>query len=113
MQSDWFGSPLLLAVVALLGTSYAAFGEWSLAPKRYPIGLARSISDGPGYWYLRDHCATEHFAICEIYGTNPPRKVNDFLWGPNGVRYRATPEQMERIRAEEGRSSKARTWNIR
>jgi hypothetical protein len=102
-KAIWFGSPLLLAVVSLLGTSYVAFGEWSLAPKRYPIGLARSISDGPGYWYLRDHCATEHFAICEIYGTNPPRKVNDFLWGPNGVRYRATPEQMERIRAEEGR----------
>jgi hypothetical protein len=99
----WFASPMVLAVVALLGTSYVAFGEPSLAPKRYPIQLARSVSDGPGYWYLRDHCATERFAICEIYGTNPPRKVNDFLWGPNGVRYRATPEQMERIRAEESR----------
>lgn len=99
----WFASPLILAVVALLGSSYVAFGEPSLAPKRYPIQLARSVSDGPGYWYLRDHCATEHFAICEIYGTDPPRKVNDFLWGPNGVRYRATPEQMERIRAEESR----------
>jgi hypothetical protein len=85
----------------MLGTSYAAFGEASLAPKRYPIQLARSVADGPGYWYLRDHCATEHYAICELYGTNPPRKVGDFLWGANGVRYRATPEQMDRIRAEE------------
>lgn len=102
-KAVWFASPLVLAVVALLGSSYVAFGEPSLAPKRYPIQLARSVSDGPGYRYLRDHCATEHFAICEIYGTNPPRKVNDFLWGPSGLRYRATPEQMERIRAEESR----------
>jgi hypothetical protein len=99
--SIWFASPVLLAVIGTLATSYAAFGEMSLAPKRYPIQLARSVADGPGYWYLRDHCATEHYAICEIYGTNPPRKVGDFLWGPNGVRYRATPEQMERLRAEE------------
>ena len=85
----------------MLTTSYAAFGELSLAPKRYPIQLARSVADGPGAWYLRNHCATEHYAICEIYGPNPPRKVHDFLWGPNGVRYRASPEQTERIRAED------------
>jgi hypothetical protein len=97
----WFASPLALAVIILLGASYAAFGQASLAPKRYPIQLARSVADGPGAWYLRDHCATEHYAICEVFGPNPPRKVGDFLWGPNGVRYRATPEQMERIRAEE------------
>ena len=100
-KAIWFASPVVLAVIALLGTSYAAFGEASIAPKRYPIQLARSVADGPGAWYLRDHCATEHFAICEVFGPNPPRKVNDFLWGPNGVRYRATPDQMERIRAEE------------
>lgn len=97
----WFASPLLLAIVVLLGASFVAFGQASLAPKRYPIQLARSVADGPGAWYLRDHCATERYAICEVFGPNPPRKVGDFLWGPNGVRYRATPEQMERIRAEE------------
>jgi hypothetical protein len=91
----------MLAVAALLGTSYVAFGEASLAPKRYPIQLARSVSDGPGAWHLRDHCATERYAICEIFGPNPPRRVRDFLWSEKGVRYRATPEQMERIRAEE------------
>ena len=97
----WFVSPIILAVAALLGTSYVAFGEPSLAPKRYPIQLARSVSDGPGAWYLRDHCATERYAICEIFGPNPPRRVGDFLWSEKGVRYRASPEQMERIRAEE------------
>lgn len=100
-SSLWFLSPILFAVAALLGTSYVAFGEPSIAPKRYPIQLARSVADGPGAWHLRDHCATEHYAICEIFGPNPPRHVRDFLWSENGVRYRATPEQMERIRAEE------------
>ena len=100
-KAIWFASPMLVAAAALLCVSYAAFGEASLAPKRYPIQLARSVADGPGAWYLRDHCATEHYAVCEIYGPNPPRQVNEFLWGPNGVRRRATPEQMERIRAEE------------
>jgi hypothetical protein len=97
----WFFSPVMLAVAAMLGTSYVAFGEASLAPKRYPIQLARSVADGPGAWYLRDHCKTERYAICEIYGSNPPRSVREFLWSRNGVRYRATPDQMERIRAEE------------
>lgn len=97
----WFASPLVLAVMALLATSYLAFGSPSLAPKRYPIQLARSVADGPGAWHLRDHCATERYAICEIFGPNPPRKPGDFLWSRDGVRYRATPEQMERIRAEE------------
>jgi hypothetical protein len=97
----WFASPVVLGVAALLGTSYVAFGEASLVPKRYPIQLARSVADGPGARYLRDHCATERYAICEIFGSNPPRSVREFLWSENGVRYRATPEQMERIRAEE------------
>lgn len=100
-RATWFLSPVLLAISALLGTSYVAFGELSLFPKRYPIQLARSVADGPGAWHLRDHCATERYAICEIFGTNPPRDVGDFLWGKDGVRYAASPEQMERIRAEE------------
>lgn len=100
-RAAWFASPIVLAVAAVVGTSYAAFGEPSLAPKRYPIQLARSVEDGPGAWYLRDHCATERYAICEVFGPNPPRDVGEFLWSRNGVRYRATPEQMERIRAEE------------
>jgi hypothetical protein len=101
-RAIWFASPIALALTAMLATSYVAFGEFSLAPKRYPIQLARSVADGPGAWYLRDHCATEHYAICEIFGSEPPRNIADFLWAKTGVRYRATPEQMERIRAEEG-----------
>ena len=35
-QALWFVSPLVLAVAALLGTSYVAFGEASLAPSAIP-----------------------------------------------------------------------------
>lgn len=100
-QSIWFVSPLVLAVVALFATSLLAFGETSLAPKRYPILLARSVADGPGAWHLRENCATERYAICEVLGSQPPRDIGDFLWGAEGVRNQASPEQMERIRAEE------------
>ena len=100
-RTAWLASPIVLAVVAMLGTSYVAFGELSLSPKRYPILLARSVADGPGAWYLHDHCATDQYAICEVFGRDPPRSVHEFLWGENGVRNRATAEQMDRIRSEE------------
>ena len=100
-QTIWFVSPLVIATVILFATSLIVFSETSLSPKHYPIPLARSVSDGPGYWYLRKHCATEKYAICEVFGSNPPREVGPFLWGPDGVRHKASAEQMDRIRTEE------------
>lgn len=100
-RSAWLAAPLLLGVGVLLATSYVGFGEASLAPKRYPITLARSVNDGPGLWHLQKHCATERYAVCEVFGKEIPRGIDQFLWGPDGVRMRATPDQMERIRAEE------------
>lgn len=97
----WIVSAPLLALAALFALSYVGFGTASVAPKRYPILLARSVSDGPGLRYLQAHCAIEKYAICEIFGTDFPTHPRKFLWERNGVRYRATPEQMERIRAEE------------
>lgn len=97
----WIVSAPLLALAALFTLSYAGFGTASVAPKHYPFLLARSVADGPGLHYLRAHCATEKYAICEIFGTDFPTTTRKFLWEQGGVRYRATPEQMERIRAEE------------
>jgi hypothetical protein len=97
----WILSPALLALAALFTLSYVGFGMASVTPKRYPILLARSIADGPGLRYLQEHCGTEKYAICEVFGTDFPTHPREFLWGPNGVRYRATPGQMERIRDEE------------
>lgn len=97
----WILSGPLLALTALFALSYVGFGTASVAPKRYPFLLARSVSDGPGLRYLQTHCETERYAICEVFGTDFPTRPREFLWGPNGVRYRATSEQMERIRNEE------------
>lgn len=100
-QSGWMIAPLILGMGVLVATSYVGFGEASLVPKRYPITLARSVNDGPGLWHLQKSCATERYAVCEVFGANIPRGIDEFLWGPNGLRMRATPSQMERIRAEE------------
>ena len=98
----WFLSAPLLGLSAMLTLSYVGFGTASLAPKRYPILLARSVADGPGRLYLEAHCARDRYAICEVFGTDFPTQPRKFLWEKDGVRYRATPEQMERIRKEEG-----------
>lgn len=93
--------PSLLGVVLVLASGLVGFGEVSMAPKRYPLALARAIDNGPALWYLQDHCNPPEYAVCEIYGTDIPKTVEEFLWSPNGLVERATPEQMDRIRAEE------------
>lgn len=97
----WATAPLVLGLALTVGANRVGFGEASVAAKRFPLTLARSVADGPGRWYLEKHCATEHYAICEVYPRGFPNSVTDFLWGKAGVGERATPEQMDRIRAEE------------
>lgn len=96
-------APSLLGVALVLASGFVGFGEVSVAPKRYPLTLARAIDNGPARWYLQDHCDPPEYAVCELYGTNIPKTVDEFLWLPNGIAERATPEQMDRIRAEESR----------
>ena len=97
----WLAGPLALGVAATMVTGLIGFGTVSIAAKRFPLTLARSIEDGPARWYLERQCATQHYAVCEIFGTDIPRSAHVFLWGPMGVTTRATPAQMDRIRAEE------------
>ena len=70
--------------------SLVGFGEASVAPKRYPFALARSVADGPGLWHLEKHCDTYHYAVCEVFD-DIPKGVGEFLWEETGLRYRATP----------------------
>ncbi len=93
--------PSLLGIVLVLASGVVGFGEVSMAPKRHPLALARAIDNGPALWYLQEHCKRPEFAVCEVYGTAIPNNVEKFLWLPGGVVQRATPEQMDRIRAEE------------
>lgn len=80
--------------------SVAAFEQVSVAPKRIPVLLARSLGDGPARWYLEDACATHPYAACEFWGDDIPDNVGDALWGPRGT-VTAPPELYARIRSEE------------
>ena len=93
--------PAMLGVVLTVGLNSVAFGGPSLTGKRYPLTLARSIAEGPGKWYLDNNCGSLKYAICEVYPHGVPGTINEFLWGKNGVKERATAEQLDRIRAEE------------
>jgi hypothetical protein len=97
----WLLAPLGLGVATTILSGFIGFGEVSIAPKRFPFALARSVEDGPARWYLEQNCATHRYAVCEVFGNDFPLRAGAFLWGEHGLRYRATPEQMDRIRAEE------------
>jgi hypothetical protein len=97
----WAATPIVVGMAAVVVAGFVGFGELSLAPKHYPLTLARSIGDGPARWWLERHCASERYAVCELYGVKLPQTSNDFLWGPEGVKQVASPTQMERLRAEE------------
>ena len=98
----WVIAPLVLGGLTTLAVNRIAFGETSLASKRYPFALARSVNDGPARWYLEENCSKLRYAICEVYPSGLPKGgALEFLWGKDGVVERATPEQLDRIRAEE------------
>ena len=91
-----------VGVAGVLAVSFIGFGEASLAPKRCPIVLARAIEDGPALWHLEEHCDEYRYTVCEVFPDGFPTDAGNFLWGEGGVRERATPAQMDAIRAEEG-----------
>lgn len=97
----WAAAPLVLGVALTVCVNRVGFGAASIAAKRFPLTLARSVADGPGRWYLEKHCSTEHYAVCELFPSGFPHDINDFLWGKTGLDDRATPEQLDRIRREE------------
>jgi hypothetical protein len=72
----------------------------SAAPLRLPILLARSIDDGPAYWYLTKECETVDFAMCDAFGGEIPDSINHLLWDDDGVKS-LSPEVLQRIRDEE------------
>lgn len=98
----WVIAPLVIGGLTNITVNRIAFGEASLTAKRYPFVLARSINNGPGRWYLEEHCPELQYTICKVYPHGLPKGgALEFLWGKDGVVERATPAQMDRIRAEE------------
>lgn len=97
----WLWAPVVIGGIVTVGAGLIAFGETSVVAKHYPHALARSVSDGPARWYLEKECRTPRYAVCEVFGTKIPTTVGAFLFNDTGLDGRATPEQMDRIRAEE------------
>lgn len=98
----WVVAPLLVGGLTILALNRVAFGETSLTSKQYPFLLARSVNDGPGRWYLEKNCPELRYTICTLYPHGLPKGgALEFLWGKDGVVERATPAQMDQIRAEE------------
>jgi hypothetical protein len=89
-------------IVVTVAGGLFAFEEPSIAPKQYPIVLARALADGPAHDYLTEVCPEAGYVVCELYGDDIPDDVGEFLWGERGVARIATPEQLDRLRSEEG-----------
>jgi hypothetical protein len=92
-------APVVAAAALNFAAGYVSTGDASVAPKRMPILLARSLEDGPARWYLDDACKTERYAICQLFHPMP-KNITQFLWVKNGYGA-ASDRQVEAIRAEE------------
>ena len=91
---------VLVTAAAHLTLHLYLYGKPSLNGKRPPFLMARVIADGPGKWYLQQHCGDLHFAIC-AHAQDLPDNVGDFLWGINGIWQSSSAEQQEELGDDE------------
>ena len=76
------GGVIACLAVALLGQSAFGMAVKSMtgaSPVRPPFVAMRLIADGPGYAYLKDHCATQSFIYCRVLSQSDP-KSDTLLW---------------------------------
>jgi hypothetical protein len=91
---------VLLAAAAQLALNDYLYGEPSLNGDRPPFLMARIIADGPGRWYLEQHCPEVKFAICD-HVHDLPTDPDIFLWGANGIWQNTDDESAQRLSREE------------
>ncbi len=96
----WVVVPYVAGLVLVVALSFVSFGSASVAPKRLPFALAKSIDDGPGNWYLKATCPEKHWAVCPFFertGGGGP----ELIFADDGLVRTATPAEMEAVRGEE------------
>jgi len=103
------GSATLVVLVALasqFGLNAYLNRTFSLNAESPPYVLARVLADGPGRWYLQEHCGAQEprrFALCDysagIFANGD--NGDEFLWGPSGVWETAPDEARAQIRREQ------------
>jgi hypothetical protein len=91
---------VLCGAAAQLALHTYLYGEPSLNGERPPFLTARVIADGPGLWYLQQHCGEAKFVLCE-HLRDLPQQPDEFLWGENGVWQNADETTGQRMRQEE------------
>jgi hypothetical protein len=93
---------VLLAAASLAGLNVYLSHRLSLNGDAPPFLTARAIGDGPGLWYLQQHCPQANLALCDYVQmlSNDP-SADDFLWGEGGVLAIASNETRERIERED------------
>ncbi len=91
---------IVIAALAQVALNSYLYGKPSLNGERPPFLTARLIADGPGRWYLEQHCSEAKFAGCghlrELRADS-----DQFLWADDGVWRTSSPETQERILHEE------------
>jgi len=93
---------VLLAAAAHLVLHAYLYGEASLNGERLPFLMARVIADGPGRWYLEQHCVELKLTICD-HVPDLPDNSDDFFWKTDGIWQSADHATKKRLRQEEMR----------
>jgi len=105
MQARWKAVAEVAFIVVLAAAAQFAlndylYGEPSLNGDRPPFLTARIIADGPGRWYLEQHCPEVKLAICD-HVHDLPSDPDVFLWGANGIWQNTDDDSAQRLRQEE------------
>jgi hypothetical protein len=91
---------VMLAAIAQLALNSYLYGKPSLNGERPPFLTARLIADGPGRWYLEQHCSETKFAGCGRV-RDLGHDSDQFLWGDDGVWRMSSTETREQMLREE------------
>ena len=89
-----------LAAIAQLALNSYLYGKPSLNGERPPFLTARLIADGPGRWYLEQHCSETKFAGCGRV-LDLGHDSDQFLWADDGVWRMSSTETREQMLREE------------
>jgi len=96
----WVASIAVLTAGTQMVLHDYLYGKPSLNGNRLPYLTARIVADGPGRWYLQQHCGQLQWAVCTWAG-NLPQTDDDFLWADSGVWQSASSDQQEQMLRQE------------
>ena len=91
---------VVAAAVAQLAVYSHLDGKLSFSGQRPPYLMARVVSDGPGRWYLEQHCAQLQWEVCkDLPGLSADPE--SLLWGEHAAWESGTESERRQLEAEE------------